>query len=201
MPNWCYNQMVVYGSPTEIKDFHDKLSKAKEKGDKLNTWHLYQIYEEFGYKKEEILESDSNGYIRGYFDSIDDIEVESKDVWFFRLEYESAWSSMYEGFDWLLSRHYKTLKQVTLAEEMGLEVYINTDTKGKFFPEKYYMYVEDYDTFICESDRELVEEFNKFIDEPKNKVNNAKDCFSYLEKHKNVIEGKYNTWLYEYCPN
>ena len=183
MPNWCGNTMAVYGSPAELKDFHQKLVNAREKGDQLKHWHLYQIYEEFGYTEQEILESDSNGYIRGYFDDITDIEVTNDGVSYFKLYYESAWAPMIDGFDWLIQRHYQTLAQVTIAEECGCEVYINTDVTGRFFPDKYVLDIEDDDVSYCESEKEVVNIFNDYITNPNKKCKTIKDCYRYLSIH------------------
>ena len=197
MPNWCSNSMVVYGSPTEIKDFYNKIQNAWKKGDKSKQWHLYQIYEEFGYEKEEILKSDRLGYIRGYFIDITEIEKPNDKEWYFSLYYDSAWGSMYEGFDLILKENYKTLKEETLAEETGCEVFINTDIHHKFFPEKYYLYVEDEDTYYCESDKEVVNIVNELLGSKA--MRNINQCFNLLKKTKNMIKDKY-VCLYEYGP-
>ena len=179
MPNWCSNVMVVYGSPTEVKDFYDKVKKAWSIGDENKHWHLWEIYQQFGHEDKEMVE-----YIRGYFEDITSIKGLSPNESCFKLYYESAWSPMIDGFDWILKTYYKTLKQETLAEECGCDIYVNTDTSRRFFKEKYSLYIEDYDTFYCASDEELVKEFNKFS---KQKAKNAKDCFDIVEKNDGSI--------------
>lgn len=187
MPNWCQNSMVVYGSPTEIKDFYNRLIKAKESARKENEWDLYAIYKSFGYASKFVLESDSCGYIRGNIEEIQEIENNNEEEAHFLVLYESAWSSMFEGFDWLLEKHYNTLKQVTLAEECGCDIYINTDLNGKFFSERYHLYVEDNDDYYFDNEKELCELFNKFVDE-NHQVSNAKECYDYLKENSYEFE-------------
>lgn len=190
MPNWCMNSMVVYGSPTEVKDFHEKLQRAWKKGDELRHWHLYQIYEEFGYAEDYILKSDENGYIRGNFVDLEKEIHEDKGECYFQLQYESAWGSMYEGFDWLLKRHYNTLKQVTIAEECGCEVYINTDTTGRFFSDRFVVDAEDSDTEYFEKEEQVVRYFNEYlVEDEKDKCKSLSDCYELCENER--YEDKY----------
>lgn len=204
MPNWCFNSMTVYGSPVEIKDFYKKLQNAWKKGDKLKHWHLYQIYEEFGYEKEEILGSDSNGYNRGYFDDIGEIVKISNEEWCFQLSYESAWGPMYEGFDWILKKHYKTLQQVTLAEETSNGVFVNTDVKGRFYPERYLVSIEDYDMFYCETEEEVIKIINDFIVDDEDRCETIEDCYNLLERNYGYLNygnsSRYTT-INEYSPD
>ena len=173
MPNWCSNSMVVYGSPTEVKDFYDKVKKAWSIGDTNRHWHLWELYQQFGHEDNEMVD-----YIRGSFIDISSIGQTSPNESYFSLYYESAWSPMIDGFDWILKTYYKTLKQVTLAEECGCEIYVNTDRTGRFFKEKYCFYVEDYDTFYFNTDKELVDKFNEFS---KKKATNVEECFQIVE--------------------
>ena len=175
--------MVVYGNPTELKDFRDKVLHAQEKGDELKHWHLYQIYEEFGYEEKFILNGeDNNGYIRGNIDYVDEIVEDKRGFSYLRIDYESAWSSMYEGFDWLLKRHYKTLKQVTIAEEFGCEVFINTDKDGLFFEERFILEAEDIDTFYAESKEQLIKVMNEEICKG-DVCHSLQDCYDYIDSH------------------
>lgn len=191
MPNWCYNNMVVYGTDyQEVKDFQNRLLEAQKKAEALGHWGLYQIYEEMGFKEQEILNSDSNGYIRGNFDYIQTTIHTHNGIFFFSVEYESAWGTMCEGFDFLL-KHYKTLKEVTLAEECGNCVYVNTDKEGLFFKEKYNVYVEDFDTYLCETEKEVIDILNSYIKNEEDKVETIDDCFQILEENDGYIGRQY----------
>lgn len=56
MPNWCYNNMVVYGNPTEIKDFQSKMISAVKETEKTNHWGLFSVYKQFGYIDDKLIE-------------------------------------------------------------------------------------------------------------------------------------------------
>lgn len=187
MPNWCSCTMAVYGSPAEVKDFKAKCELAREKGDKLKHWHLYQIFEEFGYKEKEILEGDNTyGYNRGSIDDISDISKLSDTEDVVTIYYESAWDTMIDGWDYLIKNHYKTLKSETIAEECGNEVYINTDRTGRFFNERYVIYIEDWDSFYFDNGEEqkVVDTFNEYIEKKQlkfEKLETIKDCYDFIE--------------------
>lgn len=195
MPNWCSNNMVVYGSPTEVKDFRNKVLSAIQKAKTTKHWELYEIYTEFGYG-EEVLENSYFGYNRGNIIDVSEIQ-EDKNECYFSVYYESAWSTMCEGFDYLLHNHYKTLAQVTLAEEEGNDVFINTDVTGKFFTEKYYVYVEDYDTYYCSTEEEVLKIINDWND-LKPKCKSIKDCYRLLQEDNEVGTTKQFISLHEY---
>lgn len=175
MPNWCYNKMVVYGSPAEVKDFYKKMCNAHNEAKRENVWDLYQVYKEFGYSEQQILNDYHLDYVRGSIISINEPEND-----YFIVEYESAWSSMIEGFRYLLRNHYKTLKEFTLAEECGEELFINTDISHKFFKEKYYLDIEDCGNYYCESEEEVIKALKSF--DRKAKVKSIEDCFEYVKK-------------------
>ena len=185
MPNWCYTQMVVYGNATEIKDFHERLLKAQQEAEESQEWFLYRIYVQFGYSKEKILNSDTIGYIRG---NVCDIQLLSDTE--LKVTYESAWAPMIGGFDYLLETHYISLKEVTLAEEPGNEVYINTDTKHTYFDIKYCVDVEDYDTYYVSSDKEVVRIINEWNDTDK-KCETIQDCYELLDKNDGYVGSKH----------
>ena len=181
--------MAVYGSPAEVKDFKEKCELAREKGDKLNHWHLYQIFEEFGYKEEEILKGDfTYGYNRGNIEDVTDIQKSKDNEDYVLVYYESAWEPMVDGWNYLIRNHYKTLKSETVAEECGNEVYINTDEKGKFFNEKYVVYIEDWDSFYFDRGQEklVVDLINKYIEEKHLKfckMQTIEDCYLLIENN------------------
>ena len=55
------------------------------------------------------------------------------------LSYESAWNPINETLDEILAQYLPHIKQVTLAEEAGCDVFLNTDIEGKYFKDKYYL--------------------------------------------------------------
>lgn len=179
--------MAVYGSPAEVKDFKSKCELAVKEAKRFNHWDLYQIYEVFGYKEEDTLKGDNTyGYNRGNIEDISDIEKLSDTEDVVTIYYESAWDTMIEGFDYLLRHHYKTLKSETIAEECGNEVYINTDRTGRFFNERYVLYIEDWDNFYFDNGEEqkVVDTLNDYIERAHlkfDKLKTIQDCYDFIE--------------------
>ncbi len=182
MPNWCDVEMAISGSVAELKDFRKKWEKAYEEADKNHTWGTYEIYRMFGYQKEEILDENSgNGYIRGTLCQVSNVAECLNGKGFLIVSYEAAWRPMNKGFDWLFKKHYKTLSQVYVAEECGEEIYINTDEKGIFFPEKAFVDDENDGITTFTSVDEAVAYFrDKYVkDEHKGTITNVEDCIDY----------------------
>lgn len=131
MPNWCSNEMAVYGPRDELVKFAELIKKARETARETKHWELYDVFALAGFDDEGM---DKLGWSRGYFDG-DVPEIESKDgTDFIQVSFETAWSPMCEAWDALLRRRFPNLKQVTCAVESGCDVYVNTDVDGLFFP-------------------------------------------------------------------
>lgn len=151
MPNWCSNAVVVYGDKDEVKLFKERYAQAYINSCKNNTWGTYELFAVHNYNKDFIL-SDRSDWIRG---PIDDVN-EPQDPRAFRFYFESAWSPMIDGLRRILSERYKTLRCEVVAEECGEAIYINTDTDGKFFRDKYCLYSDQTGSEYFEDDEELV---------------------------------------------
>lgn len=131
MPNWCSNEMAVYGSRDELVKFVELIKKARETAKETKHWELYDVFSLAGFDDGEM---DKFGWSRGYFtnDSLDIGNKDGRD--FVDVSFETAWSPMCEAWDELLRRCFPNLKQVTIAVECGCEVYVNTDVDKLFFP-------------------------------------------------------------------
>lgn len=180
MPNWCDCNMVIYtddeAKKENIKKVYELLDKQlkraeeiKQENEKLPeekrhtlNWDTYEIYKtlEPSITKEAIL-SGNLGFIRG---NIFDIQLDEKKN-AIHVGYETAWEPMIEGWNYLLKQY--GLKQVTIGEEMGCDVYVNTDTEGRFFPERYIVSMcidDEYYTEYYETTDEVLEDMNRYFD-------------------------------------
>lgn len=153
MPNWCDFGAVVHGDKKEIDVFYQRLVNAHVHGQQTQQWDTYCLFEEHGFKKDEIL---SNGfpYIGGSLDQIDEPVFNGKD-WHIYIYMTTRWSPMIDGFNKLL-KDYISLKGVYYAEESGCEIYVNTDTEGRFFTVKYCIYDDDDGSEYFDSDSEFI---------------------------------------------
>ena len=136
MPNWCSNEMAVYGSRDELVKFVELVKKARETAKETKHWELYDAFALAGFDDEEM---DKFGWSRGYF-TIGDIDIGNKDgMDFVDVSFDTAYSPMCEAWDELLRRSFPDLKQVTIAVEEGCDVFVNTDVDGLFFPWTLYL--------------------------------------------------------------
>lgn len=152
MPNWCMFDAAVYGSKKELEYLVKRLNDAIDIGNKTKQWHLYCLFEQHGWTKDEIL-SPHFPYIGGSIEGVSPIE-KSGDDYYIRVAMETRWSPMINGFNKLLGR-YLNLHAVYVAEEPGCEIYINTDTEGRFFNVKYCLDDYDFGMEYFEDDDEL----------------------------------------------
>ena len=54
-------------------------------------------------------------------------------------------------------KNYPSIEYYYLAEEVGMGYYVNSDTTGEYFPEKYYVYHEEGYSEYLNDDEELLE--------------------------------------------
>ena len=150
MPNWCYNTMYVYGPKAECERFKALLVKAEAMAKTQGHNPVYQTFLEAGFTPDEI---DATDCRRGWY--TDEFELKQErghDV--LDVRFETAWGPCHEAFTELLRRFFPLLEQVTLAEESGCEVYVNTDTDGLFFEDRYYIWgeIRKGERYSCISD-------------------------------------------------
>ena len=183
--------MVVYGNFNELKDFRNKLVQAREEGEKLSEWNTYVLYKLFGYSSSE--EIDHNGYIRGTIYDISTFKYnEELNQFYIIVGYETAWSPMIEGFDYLLKTHYKNLQALTIAEEPGCDIYINEDINHYFFKTQYCLDIFDNNVYYCDNDNDLIDTFNRVCNQ---KVDSVKGIIQYLNRNEDFAS------LHEYTSN
>jgi len=130
MPDWCLTEVIFEGKNAE-KLYSDWKNALKESSEKEGyVW--FGIL--FDYKNIEDIE------VNKMF--VDDVEFDKDaETVYFRLE--EPYEPNFEAYD-AVADLYK-LNYYILAEEPSGRVFINTDSEGKYFPEKYYfeLYAED----------------------------------------------------------
>lgn len=136
--------MVVVGEKTELLDLKEKIEKAMKAENNSDFNSFFHFIKSLGYGDGFY---DSHSF-RGHFT---DAHISTTDDGKTTLYvyYESAWLPCVDAFDQILSERYTTLTEFTKAEEEGCEIFINTDATGKYFPERYLIYVEN-DSGDCE---------------------------------------------------
>lgn len=149
MPNWCNTSYKFVGDKEEIADLYNKLQSLNDMPEPLvengfGKLFLGCVVNLFGGDWKEI-------YCRG---EIDYMEICGDSM--IQLSTMTAWGDVPEVWDFVC-KNYPSIEYYYLAEEGGLCYYVNSDTTGEYFPEKYYvLHAEGYSEYL-DDDEELLE--------------------------------------------
>lgn len=184
MANLCNNIMCIYSdteNSQELKKVYNLLKEACAKSSSLCIRDMVAelrtdlTFEEVT-KEMEGASYETRGWVYSEASIIYE-EATKKRPECIKIEYESKWSPCDEFWDFGLEP-YKSLHEATIGEEPGCEVYINTDTTGKFFPERYiidmclegiskyddkYHVPDEYYIEYYENKKQVVKDMNKFF--------------------------------------
>lgn len=153
MANYCSNCIAFYGN-----DFNKLEHLRKMMDDTFNQEDYYSIRNfvlKYGYTQEEAY-SFTDG--RDTFNEIDGEVSKDEQGYYFTIQTESAWGPNIEVFQKVIVDHYEDeISFVHCSEEPGFAVYINTDTTGRFYEDKYHL---DY----CVNNKYVMEYFISFKD-------------------------------------
>lgn len=140
MPNWCITDVTfISENKNELKRLYDNLIKLYDipcpvKNDFGNWW--------FGNIAIFHNLSLENLRCRGKIAYVDEFYLDDN---CFRILTETAWEPLSEFWDKILEQ-YNNIKYVYMSEEPGAELYINSDTSGLIYPDRFKLdiYCEDY---------------------------------------------------------
>ena len=137
MPNWCYTQYIFY---TENNNYHDlerfyniiknNIDAESQPGRNYENRWLGKIAEVHNIATDEIPCRGSIEYLSHY--NTGDTS--------FALDTETAWIPCTQLWEVLLT-HYNDVKFVYLAEEPGMELFINSDVDENYFDQKYLLMI------------------------------------------------------------
>ena len=158
MPNWCMDSITFFpgeagnlGSLEQLqKDFETAMTTIEEGA---NNW-IGRLLVYKGMSLEEV-EIECRSFV-DYYSSLQ--EVHDDDC--FVIETSSAWGPMTEMYDWMAKTY--ELEYVLCAEEPGCQVYVNTDTEGNYYQDRYYISFEEEDEEelddpYCESFEQVIQ--------------------------------------------
>ena len=165
MANICSNMMCIYapdGNTQKLRDFYNKLHKLYEEDDDLNVIGIaIQLRPDLDKNKIFKMANDNYWASVGWIDDIEyrepNINIDTAHIF---INYQSKWCPCIEL--WNLAIEPSGLKQVTIAEEPGCHVYINTDTECKFFNDKYCIDVSGY--FTVNGEKKFLEYHEYYYD-------------------------------------
>lgn len=143
MPNWCNTVYVIDGDAQEVNALYDLMKELEgrkkpsiENGFGI-TW-LGCLVDALGEDWHEI-------HCRGCW------EGPELDDGILTFRTQTAWASCNEVFD-LVCKKYPSLSYYYQAEEPGIGDYYTNDIAGKYFPERFLVY-------LCTDDDECITEY------------------------------------------
>lgn len=138
MPNWAYSNYVVTGDKEQVEKLYsvmNELECMKDPGLHENgfgsTWFGNLVIRLSGDWKEV--------YCRGYWDNLQYSDGE------LLFSVESAWGELNEVREFIEEK-FPGIKLYYQTEESGMGIYHTNDDTGTFFPEKFYLWVENEET-------------------------------------------------------
>lgn len=181
MANWCITEMIVSGDKTDLKKLFNLFEFFN--GEIYKIKHFVGLFDDESTSINDLY----LGYVIDYMHNDDFKEV--------IITYESKWTPVINAWDEFLKRFFPKLKQVSIAEECGQEIYVNTDIERDRIPYNYHVYISDdndsyEEAFIDGSEtlksvNEFIEKYNfqfKNIDElfDNNKISELEDLYYKL---------------------
>lgn len=139
MPNWAYTSYHCVGDKDQLRQLHDtmkELQSMPSPGLHNNgfgsTW-LGNLVIKLGGDWEKV-------YCRGTWDSL---QLNPDGTLSFSTE--TAWSELNETRHFIESK-FSGIKLYYQTEEEGMGIFQTNDKPGAYFPDRYYLWVEDHDT-------------------------------------------------------
>jgi len=133
MPNWCINKYSFYTDKEDkgellqlYKNLEAVMNIPSDVSNGFGLGWLGEVAIKHGLDWEKIS-------CRGEMTNLGDYEPGD---WYFMLDADTAWSPTDELWETVIEQ-YEDVYYVYVAEEPGCEIFINTDTEGRFFNETY----------------------------------------------------------------
>lgn len=174
MPNWAYSMYHATGDREQLKKLHsliDELECMKDPGLHDNgfgsTW-LGNLVIKLDGDWEKI-------YCRGSWDNL--LLHYDGTVSF---SVESAWGELNEVREFIEEK-FPDVKLYFQCEESGMGIYQTNDDTGEYFPEKYYLWVENEDTEYYTSLKALATDVEKITGSQN--LKSLDSCKKALETH------------------
>ena len=134
MPNWCCTDYIIEGKKDNLDKIYEAIQNHSVKEGSNEDWEG-NILETLGIDY-------TNHFIRGL---IEDSNLSDDSISIYAME---AWART--DFAELLMSKFPDIEIYWKAEEPGLAIYETNDSKGKYFPDRYYIEVAKNDDYNSE---------------------------------------------------
>lgn len=135
MPNWCNTSMTIEGPKAEIESIHRKIkewtSRNYVENDFGKNW-LGNIVVGAGFSYKLLA-------CRGLISFMDEEITARQDepgVYYFQVQYESAWTDINGTWETILERHAPNCEIYYVAEELGNEYFVTNDRDKRYYDEE-----------------------------------------------------------------
>lgn len=187
MPNWAYTQYKATGDKNQLQKLYSTMKELEEMKDPGlldngfgSTW-LGNLVFKLGGDWSKI-------YCRGEWGCL---EIDS-DILYFSAE--SAWGEMNEVRKFLEEK-FPGIKIYYQCEEPGMGIYITNDDTDLFFPDKYYLWIENEEPTYYSNFEELVDDVKEITGE--SELETLEDCEKALREHSMSV---YEIVKYSFVP-
>lgn len=174
MPNWAYTMYHATGDKEQMKKLHSIMSELEgmkapglHKNGFGSSW-LGNLVIKLGGDWEKV-------YCRGSWDNL--LLHEDGTVSF---SVESAWGELYDVRK-VIEEQFPGVRLYFQCEEPGMGIYQTNDDTGHYFPEKYYLWVENGETEYYNTLEALVKEVENITGSKNLKTFNS--CKKALETY------------------
>lgn len=136
MPNWAYTQYHATGDKEQLWKLYSIMSELEE----MKAPGLHENGFGFTWLGNLIIKLGGNWkqlYCRGSWDNL--LLLEDGTVSF---SVESAWGELYDVRKFI-EEYFPDVRLFFQCEESGMGIYQTNDDAGQYFPEKYYLWVEN----------------------------------------------------------
>ena len=130
MANYCSNCIAFYGNDYDKLENFRMLMAGKCK-------YIHDFVMKCGYTEVEAMEFTDG---RDTFVEVPDDVAKDDISYYFIIQTETAWNTHVEVFSKIIQERFDNqISMVHCSEEPGCEIYINTDTEGRFFSDQYHL--------------------------------------------------------------
>lgn len=135
MANYASTCLAFYGN--DVNKLEHLRKMMEETFNKEDCYSIRNFVLKYGYTKEEAYEFTDG---RDTFVHIDDEASKDEQGYYFTIQTESAWNPNVGVFTKVIADHYKDeINFVYCSEEPGFAIYVNSDTTGRFYEDRYHL--------------------------------------------------------------
>lgn len=135
MANWCDTSIAFYSRDrVNLTALRNKIAEITND----DSW-LGNVLIHYGFNPKDFNCRSSIYYIS-------DVSQDEDKIWYFLLDQADAWSPHTDAWDYILSSVDGDIEYVYKSEEPGQGVFVNSDTEGWYFKERYVIDASILDT-------------------------------------------------------